>query len=76
MDSCIHSCENCGCVSAKLGMITWICTKTESSEYLPSCIKTVEGDTALIKTERYFACKLYVNQAKIMMGNEISGLCK
>lgn len=74
--NCSHTCHKCGCLYAKLEGWIWVGLESEKFE--------VSNEVGWISTEEFYYtprdyttynCKVFIYQAKIRPGNDVSGLC-
>ncbi|KAG5679282.1 hypothetical protein PVAND_008861 [Polypedilum vanderplanki] len=73
--TCMHSCENCGCMFGKFEIIMWIGSDKEVSEFLPQSAIEVTSNKINFTAEQYWKCNVYVHQAKIRPIIDKNNLC-
>jgi hypothetical protein len=73
--SCMHSCENCGCMFGKLEIVLWIGSDKELSEWLPQNAIEIASNKINFTVEKFHKCNIYVRQAKIQPTTDNKGLC-
>lgn len=72
--TCIHSCNQCGCLFGKIEILLWI-VDNETADWLPQNAVGISANQIEFTVERNYKCTVFVYQAKVLREINKTGLC-